>query len=121
MRVPRRARIAEEKSAGSLPPSLVALFVAPGGENSSVRRPCGAMWKQAREGGVKNASGGGAAGASKLRCAGPALMQERELREGSVRRRRVKKRRSHWPSATGADPAVSLGVPTAKALDRKPV
>eukprot|EP00965_Chrysotila_dentata_P012917 426542-Pleurochrysis_carterae.AAC.1 len=34
MRVPRKARLAEEKSAGLSPPSLVELFVALGGENS---------------------------------------------------------------------------------------
>eukprot|EP00965_Chrysotila_dentata_P068908 2277117-Pleurochrysis_carterae.AAC.1 len=48
MRVPRRARLAEVKSAGFLPPLLVAvLFVALGGENSAVRRPCSAMRKRA--------------------------------------------------------------------------
>eukprot|EP00965_Chrysotila_dentata_P060329 1999700-Pleurochrysis_carterae.AAC.1 len=47
MRVPRRARLAEVKPAGFLPPSLVVLFVAPGGENFAARRPCSAMRKQA--------------------------------------------------------------------------
>eukprot|EP00965_Chrysotila_dentata_P171499 5659999-Pleurochrysis_carterae.AAC.1 len=48
MRIPRRARLGEEKSAGFSPASLVALFVALGGENSFVRRPRGAMRKQAK-------------------------------------------------------------------------
>eukprot|EP00965_Chrysotila_dentata_P083888 2768388-Pleurochrysis_carterae.AAC.1 len=37
-----------------------------------------------RRGGVENATGGGAAGAREHRCAGPAYMQERKLRKGSV-------------------------------------
>eukprot|EP00965_Chrysotila_dentata_P259168 6213468-Pleurochrysis_carterae.AAC.1 len=59
--VPRRTRLAKEKSTGFSPPSLVALFVALGGENSFVRKPCGAMRKRA-SGGVENARGVGAAG-----------------------------------------------------------
>eukprot|EP00965_Chrysotila_dentata_P136419 4511468-Pleurochrysis_carterae.AAC.1 len=48
-------------------------------------------------------------------------MQERELRNGSVRRCGVEGDRSHWPSTTGADPAASFGVPTTTALDCKPM
>eukprot|EP00965_Chrysotila_dentata_P000516 16773-Pleurochrysis_carterae.AAC.1 len=43
VRVPGRARLAEQKSAGFSPPSLAAF----GGENSFVRRPRGAMREQA--------------------------------------------------------------------------
>eukprot|EP00965_Chrysotila_dentata_P130618 4318488-Pleurochrysis_carterae.AAC.1 len=51
MRTPRRAQLAEVKSAGFLPPSLVVLFVALGGENSVARRPRSAMQEHAAEGG----------------------------------------------------------------------
>eukprot|EP00965_Chrysotila_dentata_P237241 6201778-Pleurochrysis_carterae.AAC.3 len=74
-----------------------------------------------RGGGVENAMGGGAAGARRRRCGVPALMQECELRKGSVRRCGVERSRSHWPSAVGADPTASSGVPPAMALDCKPV
>eukprot|EP00965_Chrysotila_dentata_P096127 3175759-Pleurochrysis_carterae.AAC.1 len=48
-------------------------------------------------------------------------MQERELRESSVRRCGVERCRSHhWPSAASADPATSSGVPPAMALNCKP-
>eukprot|EP00965_Chrysotila_dentata_P221069 6192174-Pleurochrysis_carterae.AAC.2 len=61
-----------------------------------------------RGGGVKNAMGGRAAWARELRCAMPALVQKRELREGSVRRCAAERRRLHWPSDAGADPAASI-------------
>eukprot|EP00965_Chrysotila_dentata_P188599 6172840-Pleurochrysis_carterae.AAC.3 len=96
VRIPQRACFAEEKSLGFSPDLLVALFVALGGENSFVRRPCGAMRKRAMGG-------------------------ERELRLGNVRRCGAKRRRSHWPSTTGTDPVASSGVPPAMALDCKPV
>eukprot|EP00965_Chrysotila_dentata_P177904 5877084-Pleurochrysis_carterae.AAC.1 len=48
VRVLYRLRPAEEKSAGSLPPLLVVLFLALGGENSPDCRPRGATGKQAR-------------------------------------------------------------------------
>eukprot|EP00965_Chrysotila_dentata_P181554 5993265-Pleurochrysis_carterae.AAC.1 len=49
VRVSLRARLAEEKSAGFLPPLMVVLFLALGGENySPVCRPRGATGKQAR-------------------------------------------------------------------------
>eukprot|EP00965_Chrysotila_dentata_P043111 1432156-Pleurochrysis_carterae.AAC.1 len=48
-------------------------------------------------------------------------MQERELRNGSVRRCRVEGGRPHWPSTTGADPAASFSVPPKMALDCKPM
>eukprot|EP00965_Chrysotila_dentata_P104746 3459615-Pleurochrysis_carterae.AAC.1 len=48
-------------------------------------------------------------------------MQERELRNGSVRRCGVEGGRSHWPSTTGEDPVASFGVPPTTALDCKPV
>eukprot|EP00965_Chrysotila_dentata_P189389 6173292-Pleurochrysis_carterae.AAC.1 len=66
-----------------------------------------------RGGGVENVRGGGAAGARERLCAVPALMQERELREGIVRRCEAEGRRSHWPSTTGTDPAASSGLPPA--------
>eukprot|EP00965_Chrysotila_dentata_P184747 6098931-Pleurochrysis_carterae.AAC.1 len=47
MRVPRRARLAEVKSAGYLPPMLVVLFVALGGEHSAVCRPRSATRERA--------------------------------------------------------------------------
>eukprot|EP00965_Chrysotila_dentata_P245889 6206832-Pleurochrysis_carterae.AAC.1 len=50
VRVTWRPRLAEEKSEGFSSPSLVVLFVALGGENSLVRRPCGAIRKRARQG-----------------------------------------------------------------------
>eukprot|EP00965_Chrysotila_dentata_P151272 4999928-Pleurochrysis_carterae.AAC.1 len=63
VRVPRRARLAEKKSAGFSPPSLVVLFVTLGGEDSPFRLSqavrCGV---EASEAGVENARGGGAAG-----------------------------------------------------------
>eukprot|EP00965_Chrysotila_dentata_P075760 2503191-Pleurochrysis_carterae.AAC.1 len=62
MRVPQRARLAEVKSAGFLPLSLLVLFVALGGENFVVRRPRSAMREHA-VGGAESARGGGAAGA----------------------------------------------------------
>eukprot|EP00965_Chrysotila_dentata_P118828 3929428-Pleurochrysis_carterae.AAC.1 len=63
MRVPWRVRLAEKKSAGFSPPSLDALFVTLGGENSClVRRPRGAMRKRAR-GGDSKCKGRGASGA----------------------------------------------------------
>eukprot|EP00965_Chrysotila_dentata_P021707 719010-Pleurochrysis_carterae.AAC.2 len=40
--IPWRARLAEEKSAGFSPPSLLVLFLALGGENSPVCRLHGA-------------------------------------------------------------------------------
>eukprot|EP00965_Chrysotila_dentata_P015280 505332-Pleurochrysis_carterae.AAC.2 len=43
-------------------------------------------------------------------------MQERELREGSVRRCEVERRRLRWPSAAGADPAASSGAPPRRGL-----
>eukprot|EP00965_Chrysotila_dentata_P027059 898152-Pleurochrysis_carterae.AAC.1 len=47
----------------------------------------------------------------------PALMQERELRKGSVRRCGAEGHQSHWPSTTGEDPAALSGVLPAMALD----
>eukprot|EP00965_Chrysotila_dentata_P121093 4005031-Pleurochrysis_carterae.AAC.1 len=44
----RRTRLAEQKSAGFLPPVLVVLLLALGGENSPVRRPRRATGKRAR-------------------------------------------------------------------------
>eukprot|EP00965_Chrysotila_dentata_P004732 154757-Pleurochrysis_carterae.AAC.1 len=58
VRVPWRARLGEEKSAGFLPPMLNVLFLALGGENSPVCRPRGATGKPAR-GRRRNRSGGG--------------------------------------------------------------
>eukprot|EP00965_Chrysotila_dentata_P142021 4694669-Pleurochrysis_carterae.AAC.1 len=48
VRVPLRTRLAEQKSAGFLPPVLVVLLLALGGENSPVRRPRRATGKRAR-------------------------------------------------------------------------
>eukprot|EP00965_Chrysotila_dentata_P085218 2811495-Pleurochrysis_carterae.AAC.1 len=48
VRDPWRAQLAEEKTAGFLPPLLVLLFLALGGENSPVCSPRGATGKQAR-------------------------------------------------------------------------
>eukprot|EP00965_Chrysotila_dentata_P022770 754694-Pleurochrysis_carterae.AAC.1 len=48
-------------------------------------------------------------------------MQERKLREGSMRRRGAKEPGAHWPSAAGADPAASSGVPSETTLDCKPL
>eukprot|EP00965_Chrysotila_dentata_P089184 2945208-Pleurochrysis_carterae.AAC.1 len=62
MRVARRARLAEVKSAVFLPPMLVVLFVALGGENFAAHRPRSAMRKRA-VGGSQERKGGGAAGA----------------------------------------------------------
>eukprot|EP00965_Chrysotila_dentata_P027835 924975-Pleurochrysis_carterae.AAC.1 len=104
MRVPWRARQTEEKSTGSSPPSLVALFEALGGEISLVRRPRGAMREQAM-GGSRGREGRGSG------------KGERELRVGSMRRCRAEKRRSHWPSTTGADPVASSSVPPVMSLD----
>eukprot|EP00965_Chrysotila_dentata_P081298 2684577-Pleurochrysis_carterae.AAC.1 len=47
-------------------------------------------------------------------------MQERELREGSVQRCGANRPDAHWPSAAGADPAASSGVPPETTLDCKP-
>eukprot|EP00965_Chrysotila_dentata_P063298 2097879-Pleurochrysis_carterae.AAC.1 len=62
MRVPRRARLAEVKSAGFLPLSLVVLFVALGCENSVVRRPRSAMREHAAEGGQEREGRGSGRG-----------------------------------------------------------
>eukprot|EP00965_Chrysotila_dentata_P231117 6198161-Pleurochrysis_carterae.AAC.10 len=74
-----------------------------------------------RAGGVEYTMGGRTAGARERRCAEPALMQERELQKGSVRRCGAEGRRSHWPSITGADPAASSGVPPGTTPNCKPV
>eukprot|EP00965_Chrysotila_dentata_P011381 371662-Pleurochrysis_carterae.AAC.1 len=48
-------------------------------------------------------------------------MQGREPREGNMRRRGAERPGAHWPSAVGADPAASLGVPPETTIDCKPV
>eukprot|EP00965_Chrysotila_dentata_P056878 1887269-Pleurochrysis_carterae.AAC.1 len=47
----------------------------------------------------------------------PASMQERELREGSMRRCGARGPGAHWPSAAGADPAASSGIQPETTLD----
>eukprot|EP00965_Chrysotila_dentata_P151667 5012723-Pleurochrysis_carterae.AAC.1 len=116
VRVPWRARLAEQsESTRFLPPCW--LFVPLGGKNFSRCRPRGATRERTRE----NTRERGAAGARERRCAVPASMQEHELREGSVRRCGAEGPGLHWPSAAGADPAASSGVPPAMALECKPV
>eukprot|EP00965_Chrysotila_dentata_P250266 6209354-Pleurochrysis_carterae.AAC.2 len=63
MRVPRRARLAEVKSADFLLPSLVVLFVALGGENSA--GPRSAM-RQRAVGGSRERKGRGSCAARDL-------------------------------------------------------
>eukprot|EP00965_Chrysotila_dentata_P018129 602771-Pleurochrysis_carterae.AAC.1 len=108
MRVPRRARLAEGNSSRLSPPSLVALFVALGGENSFVRWPRGAMPKQATGGSREREGRGRGRG-------------ERELRECNTRRCGAERRWSHWPSTTGANPVASSSVPPAMSFDCQPV
>eukprot|EP00965_Chrysotila_dentata_P045679 1517663-Pleurochrysis_carterae.AAC.2 len=105
VRVTLRSRLAEEKSAGFLPLCC----------REARRRG------SKREGGVENTRERGAAGARERRCPVPASMQERELRKGSVRRCGEEGPGSNWPSAAGANPAASFGVPPEMPLDCKPV
>eukprot|EP00965_Chrysotila_dentata_P125930 4162087-Pleurochrysis_carterae.AAC.1 len=83
--------------------------------------PCSqAAWRdrEASEGAESKTQSGRAGGHL---CAEPAWMQEHELRRGSMRHCGAERRRSHWPSTTGADPIASSGVPPATAPDSKPV
>eukprot|EP00965_Chrysotila_dentata_P018106 602094-Pleurochrysis_carterae.AAC.2 len=119
VRVPQRARLTEQ-SAGFSNPLLVVLFMAIGGKNSFVRRPCGAMRKK-RGGGVENTRGGGAAGVS-VSCAkaalrtplrGPARLhgcRSVGCAKAACNAVELKDAGCICRPATGVDPAVLLGV-----------